>query len=181
MKNVSGLTVALQKILGISFVLMGRGGRVTTQEYLKAKLCSKSDNWGWGGGAWEGMGRSPVPCGLYKPSESLAAAELRDLVGPTKGCRGLPTADASTAPALGPGENSHQGSAPTWMEGRDGKGTAQSRQDGATELLAVPDPQREHREPAHAVPSFVTPKVTVPHNAGWSHPYTLIFKLKKYS
>lgn len=49
MKNVSGLTVALQKILGISFVLMGRGGRVTTQEYLKAKLCSKSDNWGWGG------------------------------------------------------------------------------------------------------------------------------------
>lgn len=61
MKNVSGLTVALQKILGISFVLMGRGGRVTTQEYLKAKLCSKSDNWGWGGGLGKGWGRVLFP------------------------------------------------------------------------------------------------------------------------
>lgn len=48
MKNVSGLTVTLPKILGISFILMGRGGRVSTQEYLKANLCSKSDDWGGG-------------------------------------------------------------------------------------------------------------------------------------
>lgn len=127
------------------------------------------------------MGKSPVSCGSNKPSESLAAAELGDLVGPTNGCHGLPTADLPTAPALGPEENSHQGSPPTWMEGRDGKGTAQPRQDGATELLAVPDPQWEHRDLAHAMSSFVTPKVTVPHNAGWSHPCTLIFKLRKCS